>query len=180
MRIFASILCLLLVGAAWAEPVGICPDGRIDINTADAAAFETLKGVGKKKAALIVADRATNGPFADPAALSRIKGVGKKSVEKWAALVTTDCNAKAIAVVENPDKTAPAVAAPAVAAKPVNVNTATAAELGGIKGIGKKTADAIIALRESKKGFKSLDELAEVKGLGKKKLAKIRDQLTLE
>lgn len=181
MRVLASILCLLFVGVAWAEPAGVCPDGRININAANAAAFTDLKGIGKKKAAKIIADRAQNGPFASIDALTRVKGVGKKSVAKWAARVTTDCKAK-IAVVENPDKTAPVAAVDNTdqVVKPINVNKATAADLTGIKGIGKKTAAAIIALRDQKKGFKSLDELTEVKGLGKKKLAKIRARLTLK
>ncbi|RUR11928.1 helix-hairpin-helix domain-containing protein [Legionella sp. km772] len=37
---------------------------------------------------------------------------------------------------------------------------------GSFKGIGKKRAEAIIAYRDSHQGFKSIEELAEVKGLG--------------
>lgn len=49
----------------------------------------------------------------------------------------------------------------------INLNTATLATLtGSFKGIGKKRAEAIIAYRDSHHGFKSIDELAEVKGLG--------------
>ena len=176
MRYGLVLLCaLFFAGAAYAAPTGVCPDGRIDINTADASAFTGLKGIGKKKAAKIIADRGTNGPFADVGALTRVKGVGKKSVAKWAAQITTDCASPAAAVI------APVEAAEAaVVGTPVNLNTATVAELSGVKGIGKKTAAAIIALRDEKKGFKSVDELSEVKGIGKAKLAKIRSQLTIE
>ena len=38
--------------------------------------------------------------------------------------------------------------------------------IGSIKGIGKKRAEALIAYRESHHGFKSLEELAEIKGFG--------------
>lgn len=174
MRIFAPLVCLLLAGIAWANPVGVCPDGRIDINTADAAALQTLKGVGKKKAAAIVADRATNGAFKGVDGLSRVKGVGKKSVAKWAPQITTDCTSKAVAAVDNTEQ----VVKPAGA--PVDINSATAEQLTAIKGIGKKTAAAIIALRAQKKGFKSVDELTEVKGLGKKTLDKIRGSITVK
>ena len=176
MRYGLVLLCaLFFAGVASAAPTGLCPDGRIDINTADAGALTGLKGVGKKKAAGIVADRGTNGPFASVDALSRVKGVGKKSVAKWASQITTDCASKATAVV-------PAAPADAVIAAPgaaIDINTATVAELSMIKGIGKKTAAAIIALRDQKKGFKSLDELTEVKGIGKATVKRIQGRIRL-
>jgi competence protein ComEA len=49
----------------------------------------------------------------------------------------------------------------------INLNKADLNTLtGSFKGVGKKRAEAIIAYRESHQGFKSLEELAEVKGLG--------------
>lgn len=176
MRYGLVLLCtLFFAGVAGAAP-GVCPDGRIDVNTADATVLTGLKGIGTKKAAKIIADRGTNGPFANIGALVRVKGVGKKSVAKWAVRITTDCSSKATAVV-------PAAAIKAVAAAPgaqINLNTATVAELSTLKGIGKKTAAAIIALRAQKTAFKSVDELTEVKGIGKAKLAKIRARLSIK
>lgn len=178
---------LLLASPAVAEP-GVCPDGRIHINEADAGVFSRLKGVGDKKAAAIVADRATNGPFANTAALNRVKGIGDKSLEAWAAQITVSCD---------PPPLAPAGLVPAEAGKPlaaktkdddkvvadtalISLNTATAEQLGGLPGIGPKTAEAIVQLRTQKGGsFKSLDELSEVKGIGEAKLAKLKPLLTL-
>lgn len=48
---------------------------------------------------------------------------------------------------------------------------------GSIKGIGKKRAEAIIAYRQSHHGFKSLDELSEVKGLGQRFVTVNHDKL---
>jgi competence protein ComEA len=49
----------------------------------------------------------------------------------------------------------------------ININSADLSTLtGSYKGIGKKRAEAIIAYRESHHGFKSLEELADVRGLG--------------
>lgn len=173
MRYGLILLCaFFFAGGAQAAPTGVCPDGRIDINKADASAFTALKGIGDKKAAKIVADRAQNGPFEAVGALTRVKGVGEKSVARWSALVTTDCASK-VAIV-------PAKLDVSTVGPTVNVNTATAAELSTVKGIGAKTAAAIVALRDQKKGFKSLDELTEVKGIGAGKLAKIRATLTLK
>ena len=58
----------------------------------------------------------------------------------------------------------------------VNLNTATQAELEAVKGIGPAKAKAIMAYRDKNGGFKSVDELAKVKGFGKASVNKIRDQ----
>lgn len=63
---------------------------------------------------------------------------------------------------------------PAFAA--VNLNTATQAELEAVKGIGPSKAKAILEYREKNGGFKSVDELAKVKGFGKASVAKVKDQ----
>ena len=63
-----------------------------------------------------------------------------------------------------------------VAAK-IDLNTADTGSLVTLPGVGEKTAAAIIAYREANGGFKSVDELAQVKGIGEKKLAKLRPYL---
>lgn len=72
-----------------------------------------------------------------------------------------------------------ATAAPtAVAAKPaaavpqdaININTADAETLTKLKGVGAKKAEAIVAWRKANGSFKSVDQLAEVKGIGEKTL----------
>jgi len=62
----------------------------------------------------------------------------------------------------------------------VNVNTASEAELELLPGIGASRARALIAAREAKGGFQSLDELLAVKGIGEAGLAKLRPHLVLE
>ena len=49
--------------AAPSEAPPAAPEGTVNINTATAAELETLPGIGEKRAADIVADRAANGPF---------------------------------------------------------------------------------------------------------------------
>ena len=72
-----------------------------------------------------------------------------------------------------------AMQVPATAAGQVNVNTATAEQLQEVKGIGAKTAAAIVAYREAHGAFSSLDDLAKVKGIGAKTLEKIRPHLSV-
>jgi len=65
-------------------------------------------------------------------------------------------------------------------AGPVNINTATAESLAvNIKGVGKKKAEAIIAYRQANGPFKSVEELAKVKGIGPKLLLKNRENLLI-
>ncbi len=60
----------------------------------------------------------------------------------------------------------------------IDLNKADLSSLtGSFKGIGKKRAESIIAYRESHQGFKSLEELAEVKGLGQHFVTANRDNL---
>lgn len=61
----------------------------------------------------------------------------------------------------------------------VHLNKAGIEELQRLKGVGPKTAKAIIAWREQSGPFKSVDQLMAVKGIGAKTLAKMRDQLAL-
>ena len=68
----------------------------------------------------------------------------------------------------------------AVSDQPVNINTADAAELQTLDGIGEKKAAAIIEYREQHGGFSSVDELAEVPGIGEKTLDKLRGKITVE
>ncbi|MFK3800065.1 MULTISPECIES: ComEA family DNA-binding protein [unclassified Pseudomonas] len=63
----------------------------------------------------------------------------------------------------------------------VNINNATAETLQKeLSGIGSAKASAIVAYREENGAFTSVDELIEVKGIGKALLDKNRDKLSLD
>ncbi|HPI93887.1 MAG TPA: helix-hairpin-helix domain-containing protein [Deltaproteobacteria bacterium] len=62
----------------------------------------------------------------------------------------------------------------------INVNTATAEQLTMLPGIGEKTAKAILSYRQANGPFKTLDEVAKVKGISKKKLDKLRQNLSIQ
>ena len=59
----------------------------------------------------------------------------------------------------------------------VDLNKATQSELESVKGIGPAKAKAIVTHREKNGAFKSVDDLAPVKGFGKSSVAKLKDQL---
>ena len=64
-------------------------------------------------------------------------------------------------------------------AHPININTAGATELQQVPGIGPSTAQTILDTRKSYGTFKSVDDLLAIKGIGPKKLEKMRKYLTV-
>ena len=70
----ASVGLFLLSGHALA---------KVEINSADQAALESVRGLGPSKAKAILLERKKNGPFKDSADLhTRVKGIGEKTVER--------------------------------------------------------------------------------------------------
>ena len=70
----AFVGLLLLSGHAFA---------KVEINSADQAALESVRGLGPSKAKAILLERKKNGPFKDSTDLhTRVKGIGEKTVER--------------------------------------------------------------------------------------------------
>lgn len=63
--------------------------------------------------------------------------------------------------------------------KKVSINTGTAEELMTLPGIGPATAEKIIQYREENGLFREPDDLMRVKGIGEKKMSRLRDLITL-
>ena len=63
-------------------------------------------------------------------------------------------------------------------AAPVNLNTATSEQLQTVPGIGPATADKILQMRKAYGAFKSVDDLLSIRGIGPKRLEKMRKYLT--
>ena len=78
-----------------------------------------------------------------------------------------------------PASSGSASAASSGSAAVVNVNTASPEELQALPGIGESRAQAIVELRTSRGGFKSLDDLSQVKGIGEATLEKLKPQMRL-
>jgi competence ComEA-like helix-hairpin-helix protein len=75
------------------------------------------------------------------------------------------------------------VSLPSLAKKPplhlVDLNSASAGELEQVPGIGPTTAEEILQMRKSHGAFKNVDDLLAIKGIGKKRLDKVRKYLTM-
>ena len=76
------------------------------------------------------------------------------------------------------DKAAPAK--PAVtSASPVNINTASSSQIEVLPGIGARTAERIVEYRQKNGGFKKIEELMNVKGIGEKSFLKLKPLITV-
>ena len=66
-----------------------------------------------------------------------------------------------------------------VAPASVNLNTATASELEALPGVGIAMAARIIEYRQKAGGFKKIEDLMNVKGIGEKSFLKLKTLVTI-
>lgn len=71
-----------VAGATGSGGTGTTPGALLNINTASAADFETLSGIGEVLAAAIVDYRTENGPFASVDDLEDVSGIGPATLEE--------------------------------------------------------------------------------------------------
>ena len=70
-------------------------------------------------------------------------------------------------------------AAKASASGPLNLNTATVSQLETLPGIGKSTAERILEYRDKSGGFKKIEDLMNVRGVGEKSFLKLKALVTV-
>ncbi|MGF6936920.1 competence protein ComEA [Paraburkholderia sp. UCT70] len=105
----------------------------VEVNTADQAALESVKGIGPVHAKAILDERAKNGPFKNADDLAaRVKGIGQKSVENLEAAGLTINGSSAPPTgaktsTKSATKTTPAAPAATTAAAPAATTAAPAA-----------------------------------------------------
>jgi len=81
-------LVVPVVGAVPTQPQAVPGDGRVNLNTADEAALDTLPRIGPALAARIIEWREANGRFTTVEDLLAVPGFGDKMLESLRALVT--------------------------------------------------------------------------------------------
>jgi competence protein ComEA len=74
---------------------------------------------------------------------------------------------------------AKAMTSSASSGTPLNLNTATVAQLETLPGIGKSTAERILEYRQKNGGFKKVEDLMNVRGVGEKSFLKLKSLITV-
>jgi competence protein ComEA len=134
------------------------PTAKLDLNTASTVHLKAVKGIGPSRAEEIVRYRSKHGPFTSIDDLNRVPRVGDMppgELEKVKQQFT-------LAAPGDGQQTS----------HKVNVNSANAAELRQVPGIGAAHADAIIEHRREQGPIRNVNELDD--------LPHFRDQSTLE
>ena len=73
----------------------------------------------------------------------------------------------------------PPAAERAAMASPINLNTATVAQLESLPGIGARIAERIVEYRQKNGSFKKVEELMNVQGVGEKSFLKLKPLITV-
>ncbi|MCI0681403.1 MAG: helix-hairpin-helix domain-containing protein [Gemmataceae bacterium] len=158
------------------------PLTRIDLNHATRAELQLLPGVGERLAQRIEAYRMLYGPYQCIDDLRKVPGIGPKTIERlrpWlivhpSAVAPREASAPTITVEPAPTSRKEA----ALPTELIDINTASAAELDTLPGIGPKLSQRIVDAR-AQAAFTSVDELRRVPGIGPKTMEKVRPYVTV-
>ncbi|MBU0970399.1 MAG: helix-hairpin-helix domain-containing protein [Proteobacteria bacterium] len=132
---------------------------KIDPNSASFDDLCLLPGIGSQAAADIIAYRDSIGPFEYLEDLAEVKGIGRSMLERMAPYLTLEYK-------------------PYIPLM-ININQATDQELAALPGIGPKTAGNITAYRQENGPFRNLEDIMNVKGLGRKTYEEIKNLITI-
>jgi competence ComEA-like helix-hairpin-helix protein len=180
---------------ALARPLGL--DERIDADRATAAELARLPRVGMALAKKIVAWREAHGPFGGPAGLDQVPGVGPGLLATLGEhLSFSGAVSEAPPGVPGPPGVSrvgaplaplsamttgllPGQPPPSGPRARVNLNTANAAALDALPGIGPARAASIVQYRAQHGPFQTVEDLAQVPGVGPAAVARLRDQVAV-
>src|SRR6476469_6384826 len=127
-----------------------------------------LPKVGPTLARAIVAWREAHGPFGGLSGLDAVPGIGPGMLQGLAAHAT-------FSGTPHPRDSTAQSGTRAAAGAPLDLNTATAADLDRLPGIGPAKAQSIVAYREKEGPFRSGADLAGIPGIGPALAARLQN-----
>lgn len=161
-------------------PVSAASGTLVNINTAGIDQLKTLPGIGSTYAQRIIEYRREKGAFASKNQLLQIKGIGPATLAKLEPLITPGAGSTAADTLQKAPSPATRIdEAVSSAPQVINVNTASATILEQLPGIGPAYARRIIDYRRENGAFTAKSQLLKIKGIGKKRLAKLKPFIKL-
>ncbi|HKK27166.1 MAG TPA: helix-hairpin-helix domain-containing protein [Gemmatimonadota bacterium] len=167
-----------------AEP--LAPGERIDLDSAPAWELERLPGVGPATARRIVMERQRSGGFSRVEDLERVRGIGPARLQRILPYVITHsrpyyerdgagraARRRLSRVSDGPSRNG----REAPDGPRLDVNRATAQELTRLPGVGPSIARRIVEIREREGGFRSVEDLRAVPGIGPARFDLIRERV---
>ncbi len=162
----------------------------IDPNRATEAELDRLPGVGPATARAIVAARERDGPFSAVDDLLRVSGIGPGTLQRMRPHLGLAPDARVVGRRPAAQSSVPARPAPALpsarpparpaqaggagAGSPLDLNRAAPADLERLPGIGPALAGRIVAERSRRGGFRTVEDLLAVQGIGPAILERVR------
>lgn len=150
----------------------------LNINEATKEELAAIEGVTARQAGLIVAFREKVGVIPDLHLLLGIRGIGEKTfarLEKNTFVSFKDEPIRRPA----PEPGAGGGTGDGTGTVKPDLNAASAGDLTVVRGIGEKTALAILERRDRVGGFRTFDDLLAVRGVGVKRVEAIRERFSL-
>ena len=145
-------------------------DFVIDLNRAGQIELERLPQVGPSRARSIIELREELGGFGSIEQLEQVRGIGPATLERVRPHLRIDAD---LAPASDPS-------AAEDAGGRVNINTADAAQLQKISGVGEVIAGRIIEHRRLHGPFTEIDQLRQVRGIGPVNIERMRPQVRVE
>ena len=147
------------------------PGEVVDLNTASADEIARLPRIGMSLAKRIVQDRTDRGSFGGPGDLDRVPGVGPALLAALGDKVVYGGGARQEALpgsdasISTPGSYLPGTSPPG--GEPIDLNSATEADLVALPGIGEARARAVLAYRRSHGSFAAVSDLDRVPGFSR-------------
>ena len=171
--------CATLIGQSlitkWGstgQPTTVLVSPGLDLNKATAQELSQVPGLGPKRAQKIVDHRDSHGPYHSPDDVQQVKGIGGRTTDRFRKHVqigptstTTHPTNKDAPPSARGKKTEPT--------EPIDLNTATRADLLQLPSIGPVLAQRILDHREEHGPFRDVKELLRIKGIKDKTLEKL-------
>lgn len=163
-----------------ARPLG--PNERVDLDRAPAAELARLPRIGPGLAERIVAYREKHGPFGSLEALRQMSGVGDGTIAALRPHARFSAPARPLSPLSAPDGLVrPGRALPAARARArlIHVNSADAAALETLPGIGPALAARILTDRGTHGPYRQPEDLLRVAGIGPATLARLKGRIAI-